>query len=132
MNRFSTELLVVALAIVIFYARIAILRGQKKRYEREYALKRRKVKGRSKGSPLPEKTPGTPPYGVSNWFLVAIAVILMLVGVVAYNKFIVLGFELIKNATFVDMYAKFWYLAVSAGVILLAFCVTIDKPKLDE
>jgi hypothetical protein len=29
-----------------FNLRIALLRGQKKRYEREYALKRRKVHGR--------------------------------------------------------------------------------------
>lgn len=130
--RFSTELLVVALAIVVFYVRIAMLRGKKKRYERDYALKRRKVKGRSKGSPLPEKTPGTPPYGVSSWFLVAVAVILMLIGVVAYNQFYIFGTALIKDAAFVLTYAKYWYLVVSAGVILLAFCITIDKPKLNE
>jgi len=130
--RFSTELLVVALAIVVFYVRIAMLRGKKKRYEREFALKRRKVKGRSKGSPLPEKKPGTPPFGVSSWILVAVSVILMLIGVVAYNQFYVFGTELIKDAAFVDAYAKYWYLAVSAGVILLAFCITIEKPILDE
>ena len=46
MNRISTELIVVIAAIAVFYLRIAMLRGQKKRYERELALKRRKVKDR--------------------------------------------------------------------------------------
>ncbi len=130
--RVTTELIVVIVAILIFYVRIAILRGQKKRFEREYALKRRKVKGRSKGSPLPEKAPGTPPYMVRSWALVAVSIILMLIGVVAYSKFSVLGLDLIKDAAFVEAYAKYWYLAVSAGVILLGFCVTIEKPRLDE
>ena len=47
--KFTTELIIVAVAIFLFYLRIAMLRGKKKRLEREYALKRRKVKGRSKG-----------------------------------------------------------------------------------
>lgn len=132
MNRISTELIVVVVAIIIFYVRIAMLRGKKKRMERELALTRRKVKGRSKGSPLPQKPKGTPPFGVNSWFLVALSVLIMLVGVVAFNRFTILGVELIKDAAFIDTYAKYWYLAVSAGVILLAFCITIDKPRLDD
>lgn len=128
MKPISTELIVVIVAIAVFYLRIAMLRGQKKRYERELALKRRKVKGRSKGSPLPQQPKGTPPYTVRNWVLVAISILLMLAGVIAYNNFYFLGWQIVRDAAFVDSYAKFWYLLVSGGVILLAFTVTIRKP----
>ena len=128
MNKISTELIVVVVAIAIFYLRIAMLRGQKKRYERDLALKRRKVKGRSKGSPLPQQPKGTPPYTVRSWVLVVISILLMLAGVVAYNNFYFLGWQIVQDTAFVDAYAKFWYILVSAGVILLAFTVTIRKP----
>jgi hypothetical protein len=105
-----------------------MLRGQKKRYERDLALKRRKVKGRSKGSPLPQQPKGTPPFTVRSWVLVVISMLLMLAGVIAYNKFYFLGTQLVPDPAFVEAYAKYWYILVSAGVILLAFTVTIRKP----
>ncbi len=131
-SKISTELIVVIVAIVIFYLRVAMLRGQKKRYERDLALKRRKVKGRSKGSPLPQQPKGTPPFTVRSWVLVGISMLLMLAGVVAYNKFYFLGMQLVADPAFVEAYAKFWYILVSAGVILLAFTVTIRKPIEDS
>ena len=127
-SKISTELIVVIVAIVIFYLRVAMLRGQKKRYERDLALKRRKVKGRSKGSPLPQQPKGTPPFTVRSWVLVGISMLLMLAGVIAYNKFYFLGTQLVPDPAFVEAYAKYWYILVSAGVILLAFTVTIRKP----
>ncbi len=130
--KFTTGIIVVSVAIVLFYLRIALLRGQKKRYEREYALKRRKVHGRSKGAALPSPEPGSSPYKVTSWLLVALSIALMLTGMVAYNNFNIFGIELIKNADTVKTLAEYWYFAVAAGVLLLAFCVTIDKPRLDE
>jgi len=128
MNRISTELIVVIVAIVIFYLRIAMLRGQKKRFERELALKRRKVKGRSKGSPLPQQPKGTPPYTVRSWFLVVISVLLMLAGILAYNEFYIITWQIVQDAAFVETYSALWYIPVSLGVILLAFTITIRKP----
>jgi len=128
MNRISTELIVVVVAILIFYLRIAMLRGQKKRYERELALKRRKVKGRSKGSPLPQQPKGTPPYTVRSWLLVAISILLMLAGLLAYNKFYIISWQIIQDAAFVETYAPFWYIPVALGVMLLAVTITIRKP----
>jgi len=132
MKKVSIELIVVIISIAVFYLRIAMLRGKKKRYERELALKRRKVKGRSKGSPLPQQPKGTPPYVVRSWFLVVISILLMLSGVIAYNKFYFLSWEIIKDTVFVDAYAPYWYIPVAAGVILLAFAITIRKPLADE
>jgi hypothetical protein len=128
MNKISTELIVVVVAIAIFYLRIAMLRGQKKRFERELALKRRKVKGRSKGSPLPQQPKGTPPYTVRSWALVVVSILLMLVGLLAYNKFYIITWQIVQDAAFVETYAPFWYIPVALGVILLAFTITIRKP----
>jgi len=126
--RFSTELIIVIVAIILFYLRIAWLRGKKKRLEREFALKRRKVKGRSKGAMLPQKTPGTPPYGITSWFLVALAVLLILVGYAAYSRFVVFGWQFVNDISWVDTYSKYWHWAVAAGVVVFAFCFKIDMP----
>ncbi len=128
MNKISTELIVVVVAIAIFYLRIAMLRGQKKRFERELALKRRKVKGRSKGSPLPQQPKGTPPYTVRSWALVVVSILLMLAGLLAYNKFYIITWQIVQDAAFVETYAPFWYIPVALGVILLALTITIRKP----
>jgi hypothetical protein len=128
MNKISTELIVVIAAIAVFYLRIAMLRGQKKRYQRELALKPRKVKCRSKASPLPQQPKGTPPYTVRSWFLVVISILLMLAGVIAYNEFYLLKWQIVQNA---EAYIPYWYIPISAGVILLAFTIGIRKPVLD-
>lgn len=129
MNRITTELIVVIAAIAVFYLRIAMLRGQKKRYERELALKRRKVKGRSKGSPLPQQPKGTPPYTVRSWPLAIFSIILMLAGIIAYNQFYILNWKIIQNA---DAFIPYWYIPVSVGVILLALAIGIRKPIEDS
>lgn len=129
MTRISTELIVVIAAIAVFYLRIAMLRGQKKRLERDLALKRRKVKGRSKGSPLPQQPKGTPPYIVRSWILAVFSLILMLGGVIAYNNFFILKWKIVQTA---DALIPYWYIPVSVGVILLAFAIGIRKPVDDS
>lgn len=129
--KLSLEVIVVILAMVFFYLRIALLRGKKKRYYREYALKRRKVNGRSKGSALPTPEKGTPPFGVSSWVLVAFSILLMIIGVIMYNDFYIFGAQLFEGSSIRD-YANFWYIAVALGVVLLSFCLKIQKPLEDE
>jgi hypothetical protein len=125
---FTTEIIIVAVSIVIFYLRIAMLRGQKKRYEREYALKRRKIGGRSKGAALPKQEAGSPPYGVNSWFFVALAIIFMLAGVVAFNKFYVLGWQIISDDQLVETLSQYWHWMVAVGVVGLSLCFKINKP----
>lgn len=130
--KFSVGLIVVVVAIVLFYVRIAMLRGRKKKYAREYALKRRKVNGRSKGAALPSPEPGSPPFGVTSWFLVALAILLMVAGIIVYNNFSVFGIDIVNDPAFVKQYAEFWYIPVALGVLAFAFCFNIQKPILDE
>ena len=129
--KFSTGLIVVIVAIVFFYLRVAILRGQKKRYLREYALKRRKVNGRSKGAALPASQPGSPPFGVTSWVLVVLAILVIIAGVVMYNNMSIFGMNLVGSQALIEQYSQFWYFPVAAGIVLLAFCIKIDKPRLD-
>ena len=130
--KITTGIIVVTAAILLFYLRIAILRGQKKRYEREFALKRRKIKGRSKGAALPKAGPGAPPFGVSSWWLVGFAILLMLLGVTMYTKFTFWGIVLFNNTALIDKYAEFWYIPVALGVLVFAFCFKIQKPDMGE
>ncbi len=129
--KISTGLIVVLAAMAIFYLRVAMLRGQKKRFEREYALKRRKVHGRSKGAALPTQPAGSPPFGVTSWVLVVLSLIITIAGVIMYNKMVVFGMELIQDAALIEQLANFWYIPVAAGILLLTFTVKIEKPRLD-
>jgi hypothetical protein len=130
--RISTGLIIVVVAIVIFYLRVAMLRGRKKRYEREFALKRRKVKGRSKGAALPNAQPGSPPYQVISWWLVALSFLLIVGGMVVYNKWYLFGFQLVKDTVFIETYSKFWYVPITLGILVLALSLKIQKPIIDD
>jgi hypothetical protein len=130
--KITTGMIVVLVSMVIFYLRVAILRGQKKRFAREYALKRRKVSGRSKGAALPTPEPGSPPFGVNSWFLVGLSCLIILAGVIMYNEMNVFGITLFEGSALVDTLIPYWYVPMAAGVILLALCLKIEKPRLDE
>jgi hypothetical protein len=129
--KITTGLIVVVASMLIFYIRIAILRGQKKRYERLYALKRRKVSGRSKGAALPTPEPGSPPFGVNSWFLVALSFLVIITGVIMYNEWNIFGVTLFAGSALAVKLIPYWYIPMAAGVILMAFCLKIEKPKLD-
>ena len=119
---FTPEIIAVAIAILFFYIRMGQLRGQNRRIKNEYALKRRKVGGRSKGAALPTDPPGTPPYGITSWWLVALSMLLILFGMGVYN----LMFPQLEQ------YSQYWYIPVCLGTILFAFCFKVKKPILNE
>lgn len=129
--KISLGLIVVLASMVFFYLRMGLLRGRKKRFDREYALKRRRVNGRSKGAVLPQ-TKGAPPFGVRSWILVAISIIFVLLGILMYNKMSILGYDLITNEVLLNTYAPFWYIPLAAGVVLLSFSITVEKPDLGD
>lgn len=126
--KLSTGLIVVIVSMVFFYLRIALLRGQKRRYEREFALKRRRVNGRSKGAMMPQRPKGSTPYSIRSWLLVAVSVVVMIAGLLMYNKMSILGWDIINDPAIVDQISEFWYIPVAVGVVLFSFCFKIDKP----
>jgi cytochrome b subunit of formate dehydrogenase len=105
-------LIITAIAMLIFYFRIAQLRGFKRRLAREEALERRKkakIKG-GKKDPILQKDFFNPQYKVRNWALVGVAVFLMLAGVTMYTA-----------NWFPAQAQPYWWIAASGGVLLLAY-----------
>ncbi len=129
--KISLGLIIVLASMVFFYLRMGFLRGRKKRYDREFALKRRRVNGRSKGAVLPQ-TKGAPPFSVRSWILVAISIIMVLLGILMYNKMSILGLDLITNEAILNTYTPFWYIPLAAGVVILSFSITVDRPDLGD
>jgi len=129
--KITLGLIIVLASMVFFYLRMGFLRGRKKRYDREFALKRRRVNGRSKGAVLPQ-TKGAPPFGVRSWVLVAISIVLVLLGILMYNKMSILGYDLITNEAILNTYTPFWYIPLALGVVVLSFSITVDKPDVGD
>ncbi len=113
-------MIVVIIAMVIFYLRLMQLRGKKRRLEREAMVQRMREANRKKGKlpPAPPKDPNAPPFGVTSWYLVAVAVALMLFGVVA------------RSTTFLPQIIRdFWWAPTTIGVIVMVFCMKVEVAK---
>ena len=114
-------MIVVIVAMAIFYLRLMQLRGKKRRLEREAMVHRMREANRKKGKvpPAPPKDPNAPPFGITSWVLVAIAVVLMLLGVVA------------RSTTFLpQLLQDFWWIPTTVGVLAMVFCVKVEVPKM--
>ncbi len=107
MFEINTGIIVTAVAMLVFYLRIAMLRGRKRRLTRQEALERRKLK---KANPEALRSIEKTGYQVRSWWLVGLGAVLMLVGVVMYT------------ANWMDTpYDQYWWIATSGGVLIFAF-----------
>jgi len=110
-NNIPTGLIVVGAAMLLFYLRLGMLRGRKRRLEREQALEiRRSLKKRRA---MEDKKPDFehPRYQVVSWVMVVGALILMLAGVTMYTA-----------KWFPQNYSEYWWISATAGVLLFTFC----------
>ncbi|MHB0989311.1 MAG: hypothetical protein ACYC3P_11710 [Bellilinea sp.] len=99
---------VTIVAFGLFYVRLALLRGKKRRAVREQALA---VKRQGKGAKMTVDEEHLPGYKITSWVLVAFAAVLMLTGMMArYNT----GFPVWVQ--------EYWWVGASLGAILFAFC----------
>jgi len=96
------------IAFGLFYLRLALLRGQKRRQIRDEALA---VKRRGKGAKMTVDEEHLPGYKVTSWVLVVIAVILMLGGMMARY-----------TGSFPAWAQQYWWVGTSLGAIVFAFC----------
>jgi hypothetical protein len=108
--------IVVLVTLVIFYLRMMQLRGRKRRLERQAAVARMNEANRKHGKipPAPPKDPNKPPFAVSNWFLVIVAILLMLIGVTIRS-----------SVTFIPMVETYWWIPTALGVIVFTFCFKV-------
>ncbi len=110
-------LLVVVGSLVIFYLRLMQLRGRKRKLEHKAAVARMNEANRKRGnvSKAPARNPNKPPYAVSNWFLVTIAAILMLLGVAIRS-----------SMNFLPVLETYWWVPTTLGVLLFTFCFKVE------
>jgi len=96
-------------AIVVFYLRMAQLRGRRKRLEREAIVRSTSKKGKQAAVLVKDKN--TPPFQVTSWVLVTIAVLLMLVGIAAREW-----------AVFPQLMRDYWWVLTAGGVLVFVAC----------
>jgi len=106
--KFDFGLAITAVAMLLFYVRLAMLRGKKRRLEREQALKAKKA---GKGAKVSLPDPNKPRYEIRSWVMVGVAVILMLVGLAAR-----------QTASFPQVMQDYWWVGTSLGAVLFSFC----------
>lgn len=108
---------ITAVTVLLFYFRIAMLRGRKRRLAREeMAEVMRMPKGKRQKDRLAEieAKKGRPNIEVSSWLLVAISVVLMLAGVVFKNY---------PDLNLPQILVDYWYAGPSLGFLLLILAV---------
>lgn len=106
--KFDFGIAITAVAMLFFYVRLAMLRGKKRRLEREQALK---VKKAGKGAKVSLPDPNKPRYEIRSWVIVGAAVLLMLVGLAAR-----------QTASFPQLMQDYWWVGTSLGAVLFSFC----------
>jgi hypothetical protein len=109
-------LIVVVVALVIFYLRVFQLRGRKKKLERQKILTHMRDGNRKKGkvAPLPPKDPNAPPFEITSWVLVVLGVLFMLVGVAGRS-----------NMVLPQQIHDFWWAPTTIGIIMFTFCFKV-------
>jgi hypothetical protein len=108
--KFDPGIIAIAIAMLLFYARLAQIRGHKRKEQRQEQLAhmRSKRKGRVSDSPA---TIGLN-YEVGNYYLLALGAVLMLMGMMLRTSDILPA-----------MYKPYWWEIVTAGVVAFIFCV---------
>jgi hypothetical protein len=107
--KFDSGIAIVGFSMILFYLRLAVLRGKKRREMREAQLAAMRG-GKKAKIELPD--PNKPFYQVSNWPLLVISMVLVLVGMAA------------KTTTgFPELMQQYWWGITSLGVLLLALCI---------
>ncbi len=113
----ETGMIVVVVAIVLFYLRIVQLRGRKRRLDKEKIMAHMREANRKKGkvAPLPGKDPNTPPFQVASWFLVVVGALFMLAGVAARS-----------NLKLPAILEEYWWVFTTVGILTFAFSFKVE------
>ncbi|NPV56449.1 MAG: hypothetical protein HPY76_07250 [Anaerolineae bacterium] len=108
---FTPGTIVVAVAMAVFYLRLAQLRGKKKREIRKAELARIR-KPRKKGQPAPPPNPNPRvTYQITSWWLIGLGAALML-----------FGLAILTSNWFPAEWREYWWTVTTAGVIVFLFC----------
>ncbi len=112
---FNIGIAVTAFTALLFYFRIAMLRGKKRRLAKEEMIEIMKMpKGKKQKERLAaqERKRNIPSFEVSSWVVIGIAIVLMLAGIVIRNT---AGLEVPQ------ILKDYWWVGPSAGFVLFMF-----------
>lgn len=99
---------VVGATMILFYLRLAMLRGQKRKQRRVEQLAVMKASKKTKFKP---EDPNRPYYQVISWWLVGLAMVLVLAG---------MAFK--TTTSLPQLLQQYWWVITSVGVLVFAFC----------
>lgn len=101
----------IAIAMAIFYLRLAQLRGRKRRIALRTAPAKSKGARRKNGQPQSGAESSPTAYEVTSWWLVGLGILFMLGGL-----------ALRTYGWLPAPYAAYWWVLVTAGVAVFIFC----------
>lgn len=105
--KFDTGIAIVGISMILFYLRLAMIRGKKRRERRAEQLAILKGKKKAK---FQVDNPNLPYYQVNSWWLVGLAMVLILGGMVART-----------TTSFPELLQQYWWVVTSVGVLVFAF-----------
>lgn len=107
-------IVITAITALLFYFRVAMLRGKHRRLAKERALEQMRKASHQKKKKVKVEQPklNKPSIEVSSWLIVVLAIILMLLGVVAKNSL---------NINLPEIVRELWWMGPSLGFILFIF-----------
>jgi uncharacterized membrane protein YcjF (UPF0283 family) len=109
--KITPPLIIVGVAMLFFYLRLAMLRGRKRRLSRQEDLELRRSPKKRKAMEAHKTDFEHPRYEIRSWAMVIVALVLMLAGVTMYTA-----------NWFPQDYQQYWWIAATGGVLLFTFC----------
>lgn len=112
--KFEPGTLAVGVAILIFYLRMAMIRGRKRklRSQEEAARIRERMKAGSKGKKDRQPPPVQKPnYEVGSWWVLGIGAVVALAGLALFTA----------TTPPLAAYRPYWWAVISAGILIFTF-----------
>ncbi len=106
--KFEPGVIVIAAAILLFYGRMAMIRGRKRKEERQELIAHLHSKRKGRGTLAQGAV--RPNYEIGNYYVLALGAVLMLMGMAARTMNI-----------FPAIYTQYWWAVVAVGVVVFMF-----------
>jgi cytochrome c biogenesis protein CcdA len=110
MKNLDPGLVVIIVVVVVFYMRLYMIRGQRKKLQRQLALQAASDRPKGKKRSLPQKDRNQPAFSVTSWWIVGIAIVFML-----------LALAMKTSGLFPSPYKEYYWIPFAIGGIMFIF-----------
>jgi len=100
-------LIVIVAVVILFYLRVYMIRGRRKKEEKREILKH--MRQGKKGAALPARDPFKPLYRITRWYLLVPGVVVMFAGIA------------MRTQVLLVQYKEWWWVPVALGGIMFIF-----------